>query len=97
MLGSLSGRLDTVKLDCLRYAVKATIGGGFSTQLPFAEVLGSELLLMRFSFSPFRGVVLARFFFPRLLDFGFQNGAKDCIVLHCVDLGESLFLNLLSK
>ena len=37
MLGSLSARLstsiDVVKLDCLRYAVKATVGGGLSDQL----------------------------------------------------------------
>ena len=37
MLGSLSGRLDTsfdiVKLYCLWYAVKATVGGGLSDQL----------------------------------------------------------------
>ena len=38
---------------------------GFSPQLLFAEVLGSELLLLRFFFSSFLGVVLARFFFPR--------------------------------
>ena len=37
MRGSLSGgrdtSLDIVKLDCLRYAVKATIGGVLSDQL----------------------------------------------------------------
>ena len=37
MLGSLSGRLDTsfdiVKLYCLWYAVKATVGEGLSDQL----------------------------------------------------------------
>ena len=37
MLGSLSGRLDKyfdiVKLYCLWYAVKATVGGGLSDQL----------------------------------------------------------------
>ena len=79
VLGSLSGRLDTVKLDCLRYAVKATIGGGFSTQLPFAEVLGSELLLMRFSFSPFRGLFWPSFF-PGFSNLDSKNGAKECIV-----------------
>ena len=52
----------------------------FSTQSLFAEVLGSELLPMRFSFSPFQGRVLARFFLARLFNCGFQNGAKECIV-----------------
>ena len=58
----------------------------FSSQPPFAEVLGSELLLMRFSFSPFQGRVLARFFLARLFEYGFQ---KRCKGVHCVDLGES--------
>ena len=54
----------------------------FSPQLLFAEVLGSELLLLRFFFPSFLGVVLGqeRSFFPALFDFGFQNNAKECIV-----------------
>ena len=52
----------------------------FSTQLTFAEVLGSELLLVCLSFSPFQGRVLARFFLAQLFELGYQNGAKECIV-----------------
>ena len=58
----------------------------FSPQLPFAEVLGSELLLTRFSFSSFQGRVLARFFLARLFELGFQ---KRCKGVHYVDIGES--------
>ena len=58
----------------------------FSTQLPFAEVLGSELLLTRFLFSSFQGRVLARFFLARLFELGFQ---KRCKGVHYVDIGES--------
>ena len=49
---------------------------GFSPQLLFAEVLGSELLLLRFFFSSFLGVVLNQelSFFPALFEFGFQSG-----------------------
>ena len=39
----------------------------FSAQSLFAEVLGSALLPMRFSFSPFQVRVLARFFFGPFL------------------------------
>ena len=46
MLGSLSGRLgtslDIVNLDCLRYAVKATIGGGLSDQLLHSKNWGDN-------------------------------------------------------
>ena len=54
----------------------------FSPQLLFAEVLGSELLLLRFFFSSFLGIVLGqeRSFFPAVFAFGFQNGANECIV-----------------
>ena len=57
----------------------------FSTQFLFAEVLGSALLPMRFSFSPFPGRVLARFFLARFFETGFQ---KRCEGVYCVDLGE---------
>ena len=57
----------------------------FSTQFLFAEVLGSARLPMRFSFSPFQGRVLARFFLARFFEIGFQ---KRCEGVHCVDLGE---------
>ena len=61
----------------------------FSPQLIFAEVLGSELMSLRFFFSYFLGIVLGqeRSFFPTFgahgvvfqgfVQFGFQSGAKD--------------------
>ena len=52
----------------------------FSTQFLFAEVLGSARLPMRFSFSPFQGRVLARFFFPQFSIMDSKSGAKECIV-----------------
>ena len=55
---------------------------GFSPQLLFAEVLGSELLLLRFFFSSFLGAVFGqeRSFTHALFGFGFQSGAKECIM-----------------
>ena len=47
----------------------------FSSQPPFAEVLGSELLLNGLSFSPFRGC-FGQVLFSPVFDSGFQNGKK---------------------
>ena len=63
----------------------------FYMQFLFAEVLGSELLPMRYSISPFQGRVLARFFLARFFEIGFQ---KRCKGVYCVDLGERFPTNI---
>ena len=63
----------------------------FFMQFLFAEVLGSELLPKRFSFSFFQGRVLARFFLARFFETGFQ---KRCRGVYCVDLGETFSTNI---
>ena len=65
----------------------------FSSQPPFAEVLGSELLLNGLSFSPFRGC-FGQVLFSPVFDYGFQ---KRCKGVHFVDLGESFLFEQIAN
>ena len=76
-------KTDNRKKETLYHSrIQLSFSCSFSAQLIFAEVLGSELMFLRFFFSYFLGVVLIQecSFFLALFDLGFQNGVQECIV-----------------